>query len=303
MSVVTVTVQLDWKPNAQFAGLLLAQHLGWFAEADLDVRIRPWTPGTDPLERVPHDVGTIAVSEDNLAIRAAATGHPIRLVGAMLQRSPLAWMVLEDSPIQQFPELAGATIGVHGDGITALQYALGTAGLDLSSVDLVDVPYDKADRLRDGTIDACQCNGLVEPVELRHAGVPVRVMWATDVGYSVYSQVLSTSNETVRTQGDEVSAFTDIMWNGWRQAYVHPTTTATLVIEHFLHESSVEVQREILGGMEAFVFGDAATTAEAGSAMAPVGAIEVDRLDASIDLLVATRVIRPGLSASHLLGH
>jgi hypothetical protein len=72
---VTLTVQLDWKPNAQFAGLLVTQHLGWFADAGLDVRIRPWVPGTDPLDRVPHEVGTIAVSEDNLAIRAAALGH------------------------------------------------------------------------------------------------------------------------------------------------------------------------------------------------------------------------------------
>lgn len=293
---MTLTVQLDWKPNAQFAGLLVAQHLGWFADAGLDVHIRPWTPGTDPLDRVPHDVGTIAVSEDNLAIIAAANGHPIRLVGAMLQQSPLAWMVPDDSPIREFAHLAGATVGVHGDGITALQFAMATAGLDLNAANLVDVPYDKAERLLDGTLDACQCNGLVEPVELRHAGVSVRVMRATDVGYSVYSQVLSTSVETLGAHGQQVATFTDILWDGWRHAYADPAATAALVTDRYLHESSAAVQAEILHGMEPFVFGGVCA-----SPTASVGSIDTDRLDASIELLVTAGVIAPGPTASQLL--
>jgi len=216
----------------------------------------------------------------------------------MLQQSPLAWMVLDDSPIREFAHLAGVTVGVHGDGITALEFAMGTAGLDLRAAHLVDVPYDKAERLRDGTLDACQCNGLVEPVELRHAGVAVRVMWAVDVGYSVYSQVLSTSDETLETHGPEVAAFADILWDGWRQAYADPAATAALAVDRFLHESNVDVQAEILRGMEPFVFGEATV---GGPGPASVGGIDVDRLDASIDLLVTAGVIAPGLSASRLL--
>ena len=51
--LVPVTMQLDWKPNVQFAGLVVAVEKGYYREAGLDVRLRPvdtgrwrrWRPG------------------------------------------------------------------------------------------------------------------------------------------------------------------------------------------------------------------------------------------------------------------
>jgi NitT/TauT family transport system substrate-binding protein len=296
--MTNLTVQLDWKPNAQFAGLLLALHNGWFDEAGLAVEIRPWRPATDPLDGVMDHIGLISVSEDNLAIRAAASGNTVKIVGTMLQRSPLAWMVLEDSPITGFADFAGTTIGVHVDGITGLQFAMKSVGLDLDDANVVDVPYDKAEQLRDGLLDACQCNGLVEPTELAHAGVPIRTLWALDAGYCVYSQVVTTSDATLAALGPEMETFTRILWRAWHAVYDSVDMVATMIVDAFLHETSSAVQREILETMKPFVYGG---TGPVPASPTQIGRVDPGRLQQSIDLLVANGVITQRSAASDLL--
>ena len=86
-----ISVQLDWKPNAQFAGHLAADHSGLFAARGVEVEILPWEVHTDPVAGL--DIpGRIAVSEDNLAIQSLAAGNDVivlflqRLVGKYVHR-------------------------------------------------------------------------------------------------------------------------------------------------------------------------------------------------------------------------
>jgi len=294
---MTLTVQLDWKKNAQFAGLLLAQHRGWFAESGLSVEILPWIAGTNPLDEMSLRPGLIAVSEDNLAIQSAAAGHQVKILGAMLQKSPLAWMVRSNSEINSVSQFGSKKIGVHGCGVTGLQYVMQTVGLTLTDADVVDVSYEKLDQLRDGEIDVCQCNGLVEPIEMEEAGVPVRVIWAHKSGFSVYSQVLSTSEETLREYPDDISTFMAILWRGWRAVYDNQQAAAQLVFSEFLHETSVNTQLAIINVMQPFVFGQ---FKELGSTP-QIGQVEEHRLQSSIDLLFLNKVIRNRLDAKLLL--
>jgi len=294
---MTLTVQLDWKPNSQFAGLLLALHNGWFEKQGVAVKVMPWQPATDPVANIPNTLGLIAVSEDNLAIQLAAAGNDVKILGSMLQKSPLAWMVMPDSPIQEVSQFAGKTIGVHVDGITGLQFAMKTAGLALTDANVIDVPFEKLDQLREGTLDVCQANGLVEPIEMAAEGTPVTVFWAHELGYSVYSQVLSTSAQTIAAYGDEIKTFMSVLWQGWAAVYQDIPGTAKIIYEHFLHETSTEEQNAILEVMEPFVFGHFADL----KSPPALGSIDPVRLQQSIDLLIENKVISAGPAASDLL--
>ena len=243
-------------------------------------------------------VGLIAVSEDNLAIQSAFSGEKIKLLGSMLQRSPLAWMVLKDSKIAEFKDFQSKKIGVHKDGITGLQFAMKSVGLELSSADVIDVTYEKMEQLKNGELDICQCNGLVEPLEMEHSGVPVRVFWAWDTGYSVYSQVLSTSDATLEKYGQEVSIFMKVLWEGWRKVYESTSSIAEIIVDHFLFETDNRVQKDILEVMKPFVFG---YEGNKNANEISVGGISLGRLQDSIDLLVRNRVITGGLKATDIL--
>ena len=289
-----ISVQLDWKPNAQFAGLLLADHRGWFTDAGIDLSILPWQPATDPVRDVGTRLGHVAVSEDNLAISAAAAGVDIVILGSMLRSSPLAWMVPQESGIETFADFAGKTIGVHVDGVTGLDFALRSAGLTTADANVVDVPYDKVDQLLAGSIDVCQCHGLVEPAEMRAIGVDLRVLWARDVGYQVYSQVISTSRATIEADPDAIDRFVDVLWSGWRAVFESTSDAAAVIIDHYLDESNVAIQQDILDTMRPWVFGEP-------NAEEMLGSIDPVRLQASIDLLVTNGVIDEPLRAENLL--
>ncbi|MEM7489687.1 MAG: ABC transporter substrate-binding protein [Pseudomonadota bacterium] len=49
-AATALSFQCDWKANAQFAGLFLAKAEGLYADAGLDVEIRPWADGINVAE-------------------------------------------------------------------------------------------------------------------------------------------------------------------------------------------------------------------------------------------------------------
>lgn len=46
-----VVLQLQWLPQFQFAGYYIAKEKGFYADAGLDVEIRPMQPGMDVAEQ------------------------------------------------------------------------------------------------------------------------------------------------------------------------------------------------------------------------------------------------------------
>ena len=66
MIMISITLQLDWKPNAQFAGILWAHHHGWYARAGIDLTIVPWWPGFNQMDALESDANVIVSTEDKV---------------------------------------------------------------------------------------------------------------------------------------------------------------------------------------------------------------------------------------------
>jgi len=129
---------------------------------------------------------------------------------------------------------------------------------------------------------------------MRADGSDIRVLWARDAGYEVYSQVLSTSRATYQQFPELIDGFMQALWEGWGEALADTHAAATTIVEHHLHESTEWIQHEILEAERPWVLG------EPGSGET-LGAINERRLQASIDLLHANEVIPDRLDATRLL--
>jgi NitT/TauT family transport system substrate-binding protein len=75
---VAVTFQLDWKPTAQFAGLLLARERGWYREAGIDLTLRPIPKDEGVVSNVVHHPRWIGSAESGVLLQARSSGMPIR---------------------------------------------------------------------------------------------------------------------------------------------------------------------------------------------------------------------------------
>src|SRR6056297_3163756 len=182
MLMIPLTLQLDWLPNAQFAGILLAREAGWYKKEGIDLEIVPWRAYLNQVDVLRQQGNIVVSTDDNLLVKAAIQGEPVLALAAMLQYSGLAYMVQKERGIRRFEELRGKRIGIHTDGRTGIAVVLDHVGLSTDDVDVVEVGFEYDELLRTGELDAMQCLAMVEPIELTDRGFDLDLFVAKDLG-------------------------------------------------------------------------------------------------------------------------
>jgi len=254
-----LTLQLDWKPNAQFAGVIAAQELHWYAEAGINLTISPWRPYYNQMDALDddgvNDANIVVSTEDNLHIIARAQGKPVVAIGAMIQYSGIGWMTQAAANIRSITDLHGKRIGIHGDGLTALQVTLRQHGMTDTDVEIVDVGFNYDELLNSGEYAAVQCFVLVEPRELALKGFDLHNLAAFEWGYQVYSQVISTTERMLTQRRPELERFLKVTFDGWRYAIEHPAEVSQMIVERYLPEADTESQAYMLQDMQPHLTG------------------------------------------------
>lgn len=240
--MIDLKVQLDWKPNAQFAGLIWAIEQKWYEKAGLNVNLIPWRPFLNQMDVLAADPTTLVSTEDNLLIKAIAQGADACAFSTMMQYSGLGWMTRKEENITRLEQLRGKRIGIHTDGRTGLLIALQTAGVSPEECSIEDMDYDYEQHLMSGYVAAMQCMCAVEPVELEAKNRPINVILAKDYGYYVYSQVMAGNRSYLLAEKDAIADFTRITYDGWRAAFADPQQAAKYIVEKYTQDSSLEIE-------------------------------------------------------------
>ncbi|MEM9004525.1 MAG: ABC transporter substrate-binding protein [Cyanobacteria bacterium P01_F01_bin.86] len=248
--MVDFRLQLDWKPNAQFAGILIAHYYGWYQQTGIELDIIPWRPYLNQVEVLKTDENMIISTEDNLLIQGRVAGQSIKAIATMMQYSGIGWMSLKSSNINAIADLKGKRIGIHGDGETAIKITLQQCNLSAKDVDIVEVGYDYPQLLETGEFDAIQCLVAIEPNELKTEGFDLNVLPAYEWGYEVYSQVICTSDRLIQEYPEALSAFLKVTFDGWRYAFNHVSEVADVVVSHYLHESNSTMQATLIHALK-----------------------------------------------------
>lgn len=246
----SLTIQLDWLPNAQFAGILWAQSAGWYRRAGIDLQIAGWEACTNQMDALQSKEALVVSTEDNLLIRARGSGAAVRAIGTMMQFSGIGWMSLAQAGIRSIADLRGRRLGIHRDGEAAIELALASAAMTRSDLEVVEVGYDYADLLTSGAFDAMQCLLMVEPLELEAAGHAVSTVRGYDLGYKVYSQVIATTDWLIEQEEAMLEAFLNVTFAGWRAAFADPARSAELIAAEYLPGASSSLQERMLVAMQ-----------------------------------------------------
>ncbi|MFQ3585415.1 MAG: ABC transporter substrate-binding protein [Cyanobacteriota bacterium] len=235
-----LVMQLDWKFNVQFAGLLLADHLGLYADKGLEVVIKPWESNMVVPETVAASSMMIGCAEQNLILEAQAEGASLKALATMFQASPYALMTMPDSGLTTLQDLVGKTVGVHVDGVKVMELVKGVNNIAPDAIKVIEIPYeDKIGRLIRGELAALQCYAVDEPIAFANEVGKEPILLPMDAyGYDAYAQTFFTTDAMLAAHGDMVKAFLEASFAGWAAALADIPGTATLVAEKYAEPGS-----------------------------------------------------------------
>jgi ABC-type nitrate/sulfonate/bicarbonate transport system substrate-binding protein len=248
-----LTVQLDWIPNVQFAGVLVAREKGWYGEAGLDVSVRQidlqaMATSVGPVLKGPNVIG---IADGLVLLNARADHKPVKAFATMLQASPLCILALREGPIRTFRDLAGKRIGLHSYDHIQLGLMLAYNHMTVNDVRAVDIGDDLTS-LIEGRIDAQVAYSIDEKVAIELKGHPTVVLPGYENGFVTYSQVYYTTDDFFRRQPDLLLAFLKATNRGWREAFAHPGETARMVVGTYMKDGDTAYQEKSLGELEHF---------------------------------------------------
>jgi putative hydroxymethylpyrimidine transport system substrate-binding protein len=175
-----LTVLLDWFVNPNHGPLIVAQEIGAYKRAGLDVEfIQPADP-TLPPRLVAARHGDIAIDYQPQLYQQVVNGLPIVRIGALIDKPLNTLTTLKGDGVTRIADLRGKRIGYNEVGgavnLAEISCMLATANLTMSNVTLINVGTALSTSLLTHRVDAVGVNRNFEGLELIDKG-------ATPIGF------------------------------------------------------------------------------------------------------------------------
>ncbi len=214
----TVTVQLNWYPEAEHGGVYQAAADGTYEQAGLRVEIRPGGGGTQVAPELELGRVQFAIANADDVIIYRRQGLDIVTVLAAMQDSPRCILVREDSGVESFKGLAGMTLQCQA-GRPYLEFMRSQQLLDQVN----EVPYfgSVSSLVTDKSI-AIQAYSFAEPLLAEQQGVKVRRLMVSELGWNPYASVLITTGKLIKEQPDMVRKVVQATCLGWQNYMTDP---------------------------------------------------------------------------------
>ncbi len=226
----TISMRLQWFPQYQFAGYIVALVKGYYAEAGLDVTLNPGSPDFVSLPLVASGSDTFGSTGADTILIAREKDIPVVALATWFQSSPVAFMVHSDSGITGPADFVGRTVGMsYGDNVeTEYRALLAAAGVDRSGIN--EVPGDVSlVPFLERRVDVWPVYLTDQPELARKQGADVRLIFARDYGVRLMGDVLFTTEDFVRKNPNTVRAFVQATLRGWEYALNNLDETVDLI--------------------------------------------------------------------------
>jgi putative hydroxymethylpyrimidine transport system substrate-binding protein len=234
---VKVSLALDWYPNANHAGLYLAQERGYFEDEGLEVDI--FTPG-DPatvLQTVASGRDDFGISYQVEVLLARQEEVPVVSVMGLVQHPLNSVMALKSSGIDRPGKLRGKTVGYPGIAynVPMLETMLEHDGASIEEVEMVNVGFNLVPALIGGKVDAVVGAYFThESIVAENQGHPVNVMRMEEWGVpDFYELVLVTSEKNLEERPDVVRKFIWAVTRGYQDAMEDPQAAIDILVDAY----------------------------------------------------------------------
>ncbi|MET7683257.1 ABC transporter substrate-binding protein [Streptomyces sp. NPDC005423] len=230
--LTTVTLALDWTPNTNHTGIYVAQRLGWFKKAGINLKIVPYG-STAPETLIANHKADFGISYQEGVTSARAAGQDITSVYAVTQKTDVTIAVsAKRDDIASPKDLDGKTYAGFGAPYEKplLQSVIKNAGGkgDFKSITLNTSAYAA---LYAGKADFAMPMPTWEGLEAKLTGKPLKNFQLSDYGFpAIYSTLIASSDQYLKGNSATAKKFLAAVQRGYVYAADHPAKAADLLI-------------------------------------------------------------------------
>jgi putative hydroxymethylpyrimidine transport system substrate-binding protein len=229
------SLTLDFYPNPDHAGIYMAQKLGYFEEAGLDVSIDAPSDPAAPLKQVAAGRTDLAISYEPEVALAREQGLDVVAVGALVNRPLTSLIWLKKSGIKGVADLKGKTVATAGIPYqdAFLKTILARVKLTPEDVKAVNVGFGLLPALVGGSAQA-MLGGYsnVEGVDLRERGKAPVVTPVDQLGVPTYDELVFVANrQALEEDSEKIRLFLAALQRGTEAAVENPGAATKAITE------------------------------------------------------------------------
>jgi len=222
-----VVLLLNWYPEAEHGGFYAANVHGIYKEFNLEVEIRPGGKTTVVPQELTLGRIEFGVANADDVVLAREQSAPLIALMAPLQIGPRCIMVREDSGISTFEGLENITLQID----PSRPYVPFMKSKGFLSKDVKTVPYfGSVAQLVADPRTAQQAYSFSEPLMAEQAGVKVKTLMMSDIGYNPYASLLITSEQYLAKNEDIAKRMVLASIEGWKKYLEEPEQTNAYIL-------------------------------------------------------------------------
>ena len=282
----SVTLALNWYPEAEHGGYYAALVHGYFEEAGLDVTIRPGGPGVPVIQDVATGRVQFGISNADQILVGRAREADVVAVFAALQTSPRCIMVHEASGIEHFDGVKNLTLAINQNS-TFGNYL--QRKVSLEGCTIVPYPGNVSTFLLNPNF-AQQAYVFSEPFTAKKEGGDPRNLMAAEIGFNPYTSTLITEASMIKEKPALVRDFTQAVQKGWQKYLTEPEETNRFILAQTDQMSDEDLDILEFGAKEL----QALCLSDDSAGTVPLGNMTRDRWQKMADQLVECEVIDEG---------
>lgn len=230
-----LSLTLDFYPNPDHAGIYMAQELGYFEEAGLDLKITAPSDPSAPLKLVAAGQTDLAISYEPEVALARDKGLDVVAVGALVNRPLTSMIWLKKSGIKGVGGLKGKTVATAGIPYqdAFLKTILARVHLTPEAVKSVNVGFGLLPALVGGSAQAMLGGYVnVEGIDLRERGKEPVVTPVDKLGVPTYDELVLVANrKKLEEDPEEIRLFLAALERGTNAAVENPGAATKAVTE------------------------------------------------------------------------
>jgi NitT/TauT family transport system substrate-binding protein len=237
----SVTLQLKWVTQGQFAGYYVAQDKGFYEDAGLDVTIKPGGPDVAPPQVIAGGGADVVIDWMPSALASREKGVPLVNIAQIFKTSGMMLTCRKDSGIKSPADFKGRTLGVwfFGNEYPFLSW-MGKLGLPTEGgADGVTVLKQgfNVDPILQKQADCVSTMTYNEYWQIIDAGLSpddLLVFKYEDQGVATLEDGLYVMEENLKDAAfvAKMAKFVAASVKGWEYTAAHPEEAAEIVLEN-----------------------------------------------------------------------